>query len=102
MNPSNVPSATYNIYEQVSGFEDPGGFRPDGLPILVSKCGTTILESDFDRPVASALTLSPTYVDISSGGVTVTLSVRVSDTSGVDKNNSNRYAGIYMEEVIIF
>ena len=58
---------------------------------------------DFDRPVASALTLSPTYVDISSGGVTVTLSVRVSDTSGVVLNNSaNRYAGyIYPRDNIL-
>ena len=43
---------------------------------------------DFDRPVASSLTLSPTYVDVSSGGVTVTLSVRVSDTSGVYVTNT--------------
>ena len=34
------------------------------------------------------MTLSPTYVDVSSGGVTVTLSVRVSDTSGVSVTNT--------------
>ena len=34
VNPSNVPSATYNIYEQLSGFEDPGGFRPMAWTIL--------------------------------------------------------------------
>jgi len=43
---------------------------------------------DFDLPVASSLILSPTYVDVSTGDVTVTLSVRVSDTSGVSVTNT--------------
>ncbi|MGB1450040.1 MAG: DUF7035 domain-containing protein, partial [Flavobacteriaceae bacterium] len=38
---------------------------------------------DFDRPIASALTVSPSYVDISSQGATITLSVQISDASTV-------------------
>ena len=50
--------------------------------------------------MASALTLSPTFVDVSSGGVTVTLSIRVSDTSGVSLDNHSR-AYLYPDDNIL-
>ena len=68
------------------------------LVVLVVLSAISVLNfklygQDFDRPVATELTVSPSYVDISSGGATVTLSTRVSDTSGVSIS-SNLSAGI--------
>ena len=88
INPSNVPSATYTVVEELWMFDDPGGLSPKDLTNVSLQVGDNYPGSDFDRPVASSLTLSPTYVDVSSGGVTVTLSVRVSDTSGVYVTNT--------------
>ena len=51
--------------------------------------------------MASALTLSPTFVDVSSGGVTVTLSIRVSDTSGVSLDNHSRAGYLYPDDNIL-
>ena len=43
----------------------------------------TFAQNDFDKPVLSEFSLSNNQVDISSGGVTVTAYIRVSDTSGI-------------------
>ncbi|MDG1272195.1 MAG: Ig-like domain-containing protein, partial [Flavobacteriaceae bacterium] len=45
---------------------------------------------DFDAPTFSSVTLSPTTVDISSGAVTVTASIRVQDVTGVDLTSLNQ------------
>ena len=62
------------------------------LVVLVVLSAISVLNfkvygQDFDRPVASELTISPSCVDIGSGGVTVTLSVQVSDVSAISITN---------------
>ena len=46
---------------------------------------------DFDSPELSSLTVSPSTIDISSGGVTVTLSIQASDASGITVGSSRPY-----------
>lgn len=43
-----------------------------------------LFSQDFSGPEITSLTLSPTNVDLSTGSVTVTASIQVSDTTGVD------------------
>ena len=47
-------------------------------------------QNDFDKPIMSSVIASPSYVDVSSGGVTVTFSVQVSDTSTITSSVSGR------------
>ena len=49
--------------------------------------------TDFDAPVLSSFTISPSSVDISSAAVTITASIRASDTSGVITPTST---GVYL------
>ena len=44
---------------------------------------TNTSNADFEGPVISSYTVSPSNIDISSGPVTVTISIRATDTSGV-------------------
>ena len=62
------------------------------LVVLVVLSAISVLNfkmygQDFHRPVATALTVSPSYVDISSGGAAVTISVQVSDASVISISN---------------
>lgn len=63
----------------------------------ISVLNFKVYGQDFDLPIAAALTLSPTYVDFSSAGVVVTLSVRVSDISGVQLEQVPK--GVYMVQL---
>ena len=82
IDPTKVPSGNYTIDESNNYFKDPNDFVAAGInnvPISVVNSST----NDFDPPVLSSFTVSPSSVDISSGLVTVTLSIRATDTSGV-------------------
>ena len=52
-------------------------------------CVFNISAQDFSGPEITSLTLSPTNVDLSTGSVTVTVSIQVSDTTGVDLSQLN-------------
>ena len=52
-------------------------------------CVFNISAQDFSGPEITSLTLSPTNVDLSTGSVTVTASIQVSDTTGVDLSQLN-------------
>ena len=51
--------------------------------LLIFMGSISYAQNDFDKPVLTEFSISPSQVDISSGGVTVTASIRVSDTSGI-------------------
>ena len=93
------PSGDYSIYPNYSSFRDPSGYRGNN----VGTQNLTVVNNsstDFDAPVLSSFTISPTSVDISSGAVTITASIRASDTSGVITPTSNgaylTYQGNYV------
>ena len=48
---------------------------------LISVLNFKVYGQDYDRPVLSSTIVSPSYVDLSSGGVTVTISIQASDAS---------------------
>ena len=76
------PSGDYSINERYSRFEDPSGYDGNN----VDNPNLTVVNNsgmDFNAPVLSSFTISPTSVDISSGAVSITASIRASDTSGV-------------------
>ena len=50
---------------------------------------------DFDKPTLSSISVSPTSIDLSSGNVTITLSLQASDTSGIATPSTNFGAYIY-------
>ena len=50
---------------------------------------------DFDKPIVGSITVSPTSIDLSSGNVTITLSLQASDTSGIATPSTNFGAYIY-------
>jgi surface protein len=83
VNPSNVPSDTYSVRIYNSNFTDPGGLQPQGSIYTSLQVRNDFQGADFDKPVMTSATASPSYIDVSSGGATVTFSVQVSDTSGV-------------------
>ena len=53
--------------------------------------------ADFEAPVLSSFTVSPSTVDISSGAVSVTASIRATDASGVIAPTSSG-AYVYYQE----
>jgi len=59
--------------------------------LLIFMGGISYAQNDFDGPVLSSYTVSPSNIDISSGPVTVTISIRATDTSGVEIQSSNPY-----------
>ena len=82
------PSGDYSINESNSRFKDPSGYQGNNVNNLIL---TVVNNSsmDFDAPVLSSYTISPTSVDISSGAVSITASIRAADTSGVITPTSN-------------
>ena len=50
---------------------------------------------DFDKPTLSSISVSPTSIDLSSGNVTITVSLQASDTSGIATPSTNFGAYIY-------
>ena len=82
IDPTEVPTGDFSLDEERNSFRDTVGLSPDGIQ-NVTLSVTNNSNADFDKPVLSEFSLSPSQVDISSGGVTVTASIRVSDTSGV-------------------
>ena len=82
IDPTKVPSGNYTIDEYRNKFYDSNNFVAVGInniPISVVNSST----NEFDPPILSSFTVSPSSVDISSGLVTVTVSIRATDTSGV-------------------
>ena len=51
--------------------------------LLIFMGSLSYAQNDFEGPVMSSYTVSPSNIDISSGPVTVTISIRATDTSGV-------------------
>ena len=54
-------------------------------------------QNDLEGPVISTYTVSPSNIDISSGPVTVTISIRATDTSGVVVPSAKPY--IYSTDI---
>ena len=52
---------------------------------------------DFDKPTLSSISVSPTSIDLSSGNVTITLSLQASDSSGIAEPRSG-YSGAYISD----
>ena len=79
---SSVPSGNYSIPERSWGFKDPSGYEANGIddPLITVVNNSN---ADFDRPILSNYTVSPSSVDISSGTQTLTLNITASDASGV-------------------
>ena len=62
--------------------KDPNGYEASGINgINVEVVNNS--DNDFDKPVLSSFTISPTSVDLSSGAVTLTANLNISDASGV-------------------
>ena len=57
--------------------------------LLILVGGISYAQNDFSAPILSSYTISPTSVDISSGAVSITASIRAADTSGVITPTSN-------------
>ena len=79
---SSLPSGNYSIEERNWEFKDPSGYQSDGI----NNAQITVVNNstaDFDKPILSEYTVSPSSVDISSGTQTLTLNIRASDASGV-------------------
>ena len=82
LDPTEVGSGTININERPWAFKDPNGFEANSVNnIDVNVVNNS--DNDFDRPVLSSFNVSPTFVDISSGIVTLTATINASDASGV-------------------
>ena len=60
------------------------------------------MHNDFDKPVLSSFTASPTNVDISSGTVTITLNITASDASGVVTPTSNAKPNLYFNSTYLY
>ena len=56
---------------------------------------TPTVPNDFEGPVMSEFSLSPSPIDLSNGSVTVTASIRITDQTGVATPSSN-YGGAYI------
>ena len=52
---------------------------------------------DFDKPTVGSITVSPTSIDLSSGNVTITVSLQASDSSGIAEPRSG-YSGAYLSD----
>ena len=87
---SSVPSGDYSIPERSWGFKDPSGYEANGIddPLITVVNNSN---ADFDRPILSNYTVSPSTVDISSGTQTLTLNITASDASGVVTPTSYPY-----------
>ena len=80
---SSVPSGNYSIAERVYG---DSRILVDIKPMDIDDTLITVVNSsnaDFDKPILSNYTVSPSSVDISSGTQTLTLNITASDASGV-------------------
>ena len=76
------PSGEYSVNERYNRFADPGGYQGNN----VNNAELTVINNsnaDFEAPVLSSFTVSPSTVDISSGAVSITASIRATDASGV-------------------
>ena len=96
IDPTKVPSGNYTVEESNNYFKDPNDFVAAGInnvPISVVNSST----NEFDPPILSSFTVSPSSVDISSGLVTVTVSIRATDTSGVVAPSGKPY--IYSSDI---
>ena len=77
-----MPSGNYSIAERSWGFKDPSGYQANGIDdTLITVVNSS--NADFDKPILSNYTVSPSSVDISSGTQTLTLNITASDASGV-------------------
>ena len=97
---SKVPSGNYNLQIISSEIIDNAG----NIANNVSSQEITVVNNnpnvDFDKPTLSSISVSPTSIDLSSGNVTITLSLQASDTSGIATPSTNRGAYIYDDAIV--
>ncbi len=92
---SKVPSGNYDIQISASEIRDNVGNMANNVssqPITVVNNNPDV---DFEKPTVGSITVSPTSIDLSSGNVTVTVSLQASDSSGIAEPRSG-YSGAYI------
>ena len=93
--PNQIPEGDYNLRVESININDLNGFNaiPTYTPVSITVINP--VSGDFEGPVMSEFSLSPSPIDLSNGSVTVTASIRITDQTGVATPSSN-YGGAYI------
>ncbi|MDB9886108.1 BspA family leucine-rich repeat surface protein [Flavobacteriaceae bacterium] len=92
---SKVPSGNYDITIVANKIIDNAGNIADNLPAQQITVVNNNPNVDFDKPALSSITISPTNIDLSSGNVTITVTLQATDTSGI-ATPSTSHSGAYI------
>ncbi|MDB9823786.1 BspA family leucine-rich repeat surface protein [Flavobacteriaceae bacterium] len=92
---SKVPSGNYDITIVANKIIDNDGNIADNLPAQQITVVNNNPNVDFDKPALSSITISPTNIDLSSGNVTITVTLQATDTSGI-ATPSTSHSGAYI------
>ncbi|MEJ6556707.1 MAG: BspA family leucine-rich repeat surface protein, partial [Flavobacteriaceae bacterium] len=97
---SKVPSGNYDITIVANKIIDNAGNIADNLPAQQITVTNNNPNVDFDKPTLSSITISPTNIDLSSGNVTITVTLQASDTSGIATPSTSQ-SGAYISHSAI-